>query len=66
MTDEQIAALKDKLARPHRIQSDRVLYAACQEALAYIEALEAKADAPRRGRPPKVIDPEPAGHEARP
>ena len=53
---EDIAALKAKLAQPHRIRSSRVLFAACRDALAYIDKLEAEKDAPkRRGRPPKVI-----------
>lgn len=52
---EDIAALKAKLGQPHRICSSRVLFAACRDALAYIEKLEAEANTPkRRGRPPKV------------
>ena len=52
--NEDIDALKAKLAQPHRIRSSRVLFATCRDALAYIEALETQLDAPkRRGRPPK-------------
>jgi hypothetical protein len=56
MTEDEINSLKTKLAQPHRVQNSRVLFAACKQALAYIEALEAK---PKRGRPPKaeVTDP---------
>ena len=50
MTEEQIEALKAKLAMPHRVASQRVLHMACKQALEYIETLESK---PRRGRPPK-------------
>jgi hypothetical protein len=51
MTEEEMKALKQRLAAPHRIQNRRVLYDTCRRALSLIEALEAK---PKRGRPPKV------------
>ena len=54
MTEEEITSLKGKLAQPHRVNSDRVLYAVCRAALAYIEELEAGEAPKRRGRPPKV------------
>lgn len=54
MTDEEITSLKAKLALPHKIHSNRVLYATCRAALAYIEELEANSEPKRRGRPPKV------------
>ena len=53
MTEDEIKALKAKLAMPHRVASTRVLHDACRKALLYIEQLEAK---PKRGRPPKVAD----------
>ena len=65
MTDEEITSLKGKLALPHKVHSNRVLYATCRAALAYIEELEAASEPKRRGRPPKLIDLDPAGHEAR-
>ena len=52
MTEDEMKALKQRLAAPHRIQNRRVLYDTCRRALSLIEALEAK---PKRGRPPKVI-----------
>ena len=54
MTDEEITSLKGKLALPHKVHSNRVLYATCRAALAYIEELEAASEPKRRGRPPKV------------
>lgn len=54
MTEDEITSLKGKLAMPHRVHSDRVLYATCRAALAYIEELEAASEPKRRGRPPKV------------
>jgi len=60
MTDEEITSLKTKLGQPHRVNSDRVLYATCRAALAYIEELENK---PKRGRPAKVIDLAPTNRE---
>jgi hypothetical protein len=54
MTDEEITSLKAKLAQPHRVNSDRVLYATCRAALAYIEELEAGEAPKRRGRPPNT------------
>jgi hypothetical protein len=54
MTEEEITSLKGKLAQPHRVNSDRVLYAICRAALAYIEELEAGEAPKRRGRPPKM------------
>ena len=65
MTDEEIASLKNALAMPHRVQSSRVLYATCRNALAYIEELEANSEPKKRGRPAKVIGLDPVGHEAR-
>lgn len=54
MTEDEITSLKGKLAMPHRVHSDRVLYATCRAALAYIEELEAASEPKRRGRPPKM------------
>jgi hypothetical protein len=54
MTEEEVTSLKAKLAQPHRVNSDRVLYATCRAALAYIEELEAEEAPKRRGRPPKM------------
>jgi len=54
MTDEEITSLKGKLALPHKIHSNRVLYATCRAALAYIEELEAGEAPKRRGRPLKT------------
>lgn len=54
MTDEEITNLKAKLAQPHRVHSDRVLYAICRAALAYIEELEAHTEPKRSGRPAKM------------
>jgi len=65
MTDEEITSLKGKLALPHKIHSNRVLYATCRAALAYIEELEANSEPKRRGRPPKVMSLDPEGREGR-
>lgn len=54
MTDEEIAAIKKALALPHRVNSNRVLYATCRAALAYIEQLEANSEPKKRGRPAKM------------
>ena len=66
MTDEEITSLKGKLALPHKVHSNRVLYATCRAALAYIEELEAASEPKRRGRPAKAINLDPTGREARP
>ena len=54
MTDEEITSLKGKLALPHKVHSNRVLYAVCRAALAYIEELETASEPKRRGRPAKM------------
>jgi hypothetical protein len=44
MTEEEMKALKQRLAAPHRIQNRRVLYDTCRRALSLIEPPGALAD----------------------